>query len=1540
MARINHELLPVGKEINHNGATLEIVKRVNAGYTGEVYEGNLFLDDKKNPVHVAVKAMKALEFPSARPLFLKEGERLALLMHWEEEANHEQGLVGLRIAPIYYGSSEYQDIPYFVMEFIEGKEIPDLLKDAEDGKFSEQQALTAAWHLYRTLDILHRFLKITFIDLKFGNLWWQDKLGQLKLIDFGTVEEIEEGDTQRKGVLRDILLAGVYFCKMATGNMPNYALGELTEFGELKESVQNAEISWGTQRELKRLLHRNPEQRPMDAKDIANRLRTLVGFWSGDEKKILEIARKSLDLAQSAYDEANVVNQPMSDDGLNVAYRALSAFDIVKRRFPDTDVNLEKEKLDKILKSANYLENGRNLMLASSYTRAKKVFLEGMEAGENSAVLRRWAYLAEIGEALQDDFKAAQDKSFTMLDNTFAKEDWSEALKQLKKIESILAQKKTPVGLSYLFSEARLFSEIAEASKSSESEDFQKAADHYQIANQHLENLPDFYQKFIREIEVGDLEKRAEQMSARVVSQQEKTGVDQDYDAAIELIKNKKENKEQVLALAKKAYLVACKIKHNVERLSKIVYAALEKRDYKLAFDIAQIALLRAPMPQILKENLNVAKHLNSAYQSLDIPDPDQFSEALLGIWNYSDDELTRGCIEDMLKTAENKAVVTENIDLYIVLGELYEKLGNTDQASSSKAKAAKSSEKKDRDENKRRENLEALLREANAVLEMGTFEEFQREKGLDYSLADTIRLLRSKKDGYQYAQRILSRAKILARMYGYDLDNITTQQGEIAQELTRMSASVSDVEKENQVQYENNLKALNIWWSKIESLRDWRERSLEAFGDSKVSQPIYDQMYAGASDFLTACYAILQGETKRTDAKLTEITNEVTLGREDVSVGELLPIEVLIENAHKVLNSLGTAALRATIKNAENAIKQTESLVQEADQAFKDGDLPRAQVLLDRSKPSIGTTPAWRDLYAKAMLVLLWKKWQDDYLEKLLGQAYDADLLKMIRKYAEQKLPMPYWGGSVAEAYLKRMDNALEEKVLDKAENYKVAEFISTLKNWMDVLWTHRLAASSESRYESWSATAWLNIVYDSVYKKNETKFTALTRNTSIPADIDSALAKINDHNWREIVGSAEQARKKRNMVIWIVSGIELIACVALGVIGFLNYESIDQQYTGKYTPTVTSTPTVTPTFTPTLTFTPTATLTLTPIPPSIYKIPDLNTIYPALPASPEFALVIKPEQAKVSPDISDAATWTKETSTDKSMQGDLYYSTLKAVSPSWSTDALPAGWYSIYVLDTKSKSGGFPAIPFNISSNGLPLTPFRGQPSAIFNSEAQGQKADEWLPLGVYEVIDGQNIEIAASIPVSSGNTVFALSKVLILKITDPQKSLYDALPAERVLFSLSDDTSAVVLDTEKKQPLVDPKYQGQLSLDPNILSWGGNFRSLSVDLLNGSSTKVSVQWHSAGRLPAGKYQLLAWIPASGATATGEFSMLLNGKPVDKQVLPIINQADHSAEWWVVDLWNIAEEGSVGIWFTVDVAANAGKSIGIDALALIRVE
>ncbi|MBL0344141.1 hypothetical protein [Candidatus Villigracilis affinis] len=125
-----------------------------------------------------------------------------------------------------------------------------------------------------------------------------------------------------------------------------------------------------------------------------------------------------------------------------------------------------------------------------------------------------------------------------------------------------------------------------------------------------------------------------------------------------------------------------------------------------------------------------------------------------------------------------------------------------------------------------------------------------------------------------------------------------------------------------------------------------------------------------------------------------------------------------MIENAQKILYSLDPDAWRKMKQDAEMVINKAESLLSNANNAFEEGDLPLIQSLLDQAKSSAGGTQAWRDLHAKMMRVVLWRKWQEDNFEKLYSSEYHLDLLNAIRNYAEHGLPLKYWSGTAAEAY------------------------------------------------------------------------------------------------------------------------------------------------------------------------------------------------------------------------------------------------------------------------------------------------------------------------------------------------------------------------------------------------------------------------------------------------------------------------------------------------------------------------------------------
>jgi hypothetical protein len=194
------------------------------------------------------------------------------------------------------------------------------------------------------------------------------------------------------------------------------------------------------------------------------------------------------------------------------------------------------------------------------------------------------------------------------------------------------------------------------------------------------------------------------------------------------------------------------------------------------------------------------------------------------------------------------------------------------------------------------------------------------------------------------------------------------------------------------------------------------------------------------------------------------------------------------------------------------------------------------------------------------------------------------------------------------------------------------------------------------------------------------------------------------------------------------------------------------------------------------------------------------------------------------------------------------------------------------------------------------------------------------------VYRVESGRRLSVAVDVPAVEGNKFFALSKLAIVKVTDSQRALYEALPAGRVLVSLADDASAVLSTKDEGQTFASP------------LSWGGSFRALPLDSLKGKD-QIVVQWTLPGVLPAGQYQVMALIPPN-STAQGEISLLVNGNPVRNATPAPMSQKDYPGPWWVGNIWTLSEAGAVTVQFKVNLKDNTGGVLGIDTIALVQVK
>ncbi len=518
-------LLPVGEDITFGNRRLRIIKQLSTGLTGEVYKAQL-LNEDESVIDVAVKAMKQLEFAMARQLFEQESQTLAMMQGYEEEAGKKERLA-LKVAPAYYGRSQFNDVPYFVMEFIKGVELPHLLETQADGKLPEAQALTLAWHLYRTLDIMHTRLKKTYIDLKFEDLWLVSDTdndgGQLKLTDFGTLEDVKES---QRGVKRDLLLAAVYLFTMLTGHTLDYSLGRLQEPAEHHIRQYGVGMSWGTRQLLFRTLHRNQDVRPTNAAEVANELRILVNFWNQPAEQLLNIAEVNLGRAE---------DNPDGEKVRNYATRARAALAIAGYLGVSNEGMFHTliERAENILALSSYRRRGRTLFDDGDYQRARQVFEEGMHWSDDPGVLRRWAYAARIGEEIGEGSKLYDQYSQIVVTavkrlNEGKLQDAWDILEQLPRdMRTATGYVALQVEYEQLTNRERAQEILEEIGDDGITEDrhydasvdpyvdthYKAAAEAYGEAWGFLKQLPDF--DFVRAEEIGDLRPMIERLEKR-----------------------------------------------------------------------------------------------------------------------------------------------------------------------------------------------------------------------------------------------------------------------------------------------------------------------------------------------------------------------------------------------------------------------------------------------------------------------------------------------------------------------------------------------------------------------------------------------------------------------------------------------------------------------------------------------------------------------------------------------------------------------------------------------------------------------------------------------------------------------------------------------------------------------------------------------------------------------------------------------------------------------------------------------------------------
>ncbi len=334
----------------------------------------------------------------------------------------------------------------------------------------------------------------------------------------------------------------------------------------------------------------------------------------------------------------------------------------------------------------------------------------------------------------------------------------------------------------------------------------------------------------------------------------------------------------------------------------------------------------------------------------------------------------------------------------------------------------------------------------------------------------------------------------------------------------------------------------------------------------------------------------------------------------------------------------------------------------------------------------------------------------------------------------------------------------------------------------------------------------------------------------------------------------------------------------------------------------------------------------------PSRFNISPYSNldIKPALPFAPHAIWLMDAASAELNP----AEGW--KDATDTATKSKFKYIANVNASASWVLDQPlnQGGWYALFLTDTAQNSAD--TVQVNLLANGQTVSSVLGAGQVVMNSSksALPQKDSEWLLAGIYPFNPGDSLEIELRQDGEGQEWTFGVDRALLLKLSDSDQAVLTAAQSEgRPVVGLADDSAAIyeisvggVFSSTKEDWLT----------TPSLAAFNGSLHQPASDFAN----DVRVTWGFPGLLPAGKYEVLAWIPAEHATAAVTYSLLANGKTLagDSPTNGQITQ-NNEGQWVQLGLWQVADDNA-SLSVQMLVAKGAPGEAAADAIVLRKAD
>ena len=264
------------------GEEYRIIDRIGSGGMAEVYKA----EQTSLGRLVAIKKLKAplAENPEMLERFFREGKSAAHLQH--------ENIVQV------YQMGEAQGEHYLVMEYVEGRDLKNVLKTS--GPLPWEIACLIVRQVAQGLDFAHQRGYI-HRDIKPGNIMLSSQ-GEVKIMDFGIVRRVDSELTQTGSFLgtpsymspeqlkgegvspkSDLFSLGVVLYELVSGEKPFKAENEASLVQKIinqkPSSVRkhNPLVPRRVWRIIKRLLQKNPRKRFASAQELIESLDRILG---------------------------------------------------------------------------------------------------------------------------------------------------------------------------------------------------------------------------------------------------------------------------------------------------------------------------------------------------------------------------------------------------------------------------------------------------------------------------------------------------------------------------------------------------------------------------------------------------------------------------------------------------------------------------------------------------------------------------------------------------------------------------------------------------------------------------------------------------------------------------------------------------------------------------------------------------------------------------------------------------------------------------------------------------------------------------------------------------------------------------------------------------------------------------------------------------------------------------------------------------------------------------------------------------------------